>query len=134
VINLAIGRAVACALLLAALVVAVGWFVHHEREIGRAEVQAKWDAERAALQAKVREQQDRNLELQRAAEKRYTVVAEVRDRFITKIVTEVRDATVNLAACRLSPDAVRLLDRAGRCASQDRPASCGAGLGVQSTR
>lgn len=34
-----------------ALVAGLAFFVHHERDIGRAEVRAEWAAERAALQA-----------------------------------------------------------------------------------
>lgn len=120
-------KGVAAAVLVAGAAAGFSWFVHHERDIGRTEVQAKWDAERVALQAEVQEQRARNLDLQRAAEKRYTVVTEVRERFITKIAPEVRNATDNLAACRLSPAAVRLLDAASRCAGKDRPATCATG-------
>lgn len=122
-----IGIAIVCA----ALIAGVAWFSHHERQIGRDEVTAKWNAEKLALQAQVQQQQDRNLELQRQAEKRYTVQAEVRDRYITRTVTEVRDATVSLAACPVGADAMRLLNDASHCASEDRPAACGAGDPVQ---
>ncbi|WBY02140.1 hypothetical protein PE066_00965 [Ramlibacter tataouinensis] len=47
-------------------------------------------------------QQERNRELQPAAERRYTVAAEARERVITETITEVRYVTKNLAACPLS--------------------------------
>lgn len=68
-----------------------------------------------------------NRDLQRASEKRYTVVAEVRDRFITTTITEVRHATAALAACPVGPDAVRLFNAAAGCARADPAAACGAG-------
>lgn len=118
----------ACIALVASLVIGgVAWFSHHERNIGRAQVQTKWDAERVKLQGEVQAQQERNIELERKAELKYTVVAEVRDRFITKTVTEVRNATSSLAVCPVGPDALRMLNAASKCASEDRPASCGAG-------
>lgn len=97
------------------------------REEGRAEI-------RAASQAAAEAQTARNLELQRAAEKRYTVQAEPRERFITQTITEVRHATQNLAACRLEPGAVRLLNDAAACARGDSPAACGAGEPLPATR
>lgn len=110
-----IGIAIVCA----ALIAGVAWFSHHERQIGRDEVTAKWTAEKLALQSEVQQQQDRNLELQRQAEKRYTVQAEVRDRYITRTVTEVRDATVSLASCPVPAPARQLLNDAAACASDD---------------
>lgn len=82
---------------------------------------------RAELQAAMQAQAERNRELQRAAETRYTVQAEVRDRFITITQKEVHHATDNLAGCVLRPDAVRLLNDAATCAREDRPAACGTG-------
>lgn len=125
---LRIGAAV---LALAILTAAAGWFVHHERDVGRAQVQAKWDAERVALQTEVQTQKDKNIGLQHAAELHYTVQAQTRDRVITKIVTEVRDATKDLAACPVPEPARELLNDAGRCASTDSAAACGAGDPVQ---
>jgi hypothetical protein len=90
------------------------------REEGRVEIRAQV---RQAAEA----QTERNRELQQAAEKRYTVEAEPRERFITQTITEVRDATENLAACRLDAAAVRLLNDAGACARGDPTAACGAG-------
>lgn len=123
-----IGQAIALAALCAALIGGVAWGVHSYneslREEGRGEV-------RTAMNEQMQAQRDRNIELQRAAEKKYTVAAEVRDRFITRTVTEVRNATVSLASCPVGADAVRLLNNAARCAGEDRPASCGAGDEVQ---
>lgn len=68
----------------------------------------------------------RNRELQRAAETRYVVQAQARDRFIVQTVTEVRHVTDPLASCPVPADAVRLLNDAARCASADSAAACGA--------
>jgi hypothetical protein len=87
----------------------------NQREIGRQEA-------RAELKAAAEAQTRRMYELQRAAEKRYTVQAEARERFIVTTVTEIRDATASLAACPLGP-AVRLLNDAAHCANS--PAACG---------
>jgi hypothetical protein len=121
----------ACAALLTG---AFAWFVHHEREVGRDEIRAEREIERAELRAAVQAQRDRNMELQRAAEIKYTVVAEVRDRFITKTITEVRNATTSLAVCTVSPAAVRMLNDASHCTGEDRAAACGAGEPLRSTR
>lgn len=107
--------------------IAVGRYNESLREDGRAEV-------REQARAVAEEQATRNRELQRAAELRYTVAAETRDRYITKTVTEVRYATENLAACVLRPDAVRLLNDAASCARGDSPAACGADQPVRDAR
>mgnify|MGYP001573557562 CR=1 FL=1 len=75
---------------------------------------------------------DKDRDLQRAAELRYTVKAETRDRFITKTLTEVRYVTQHLVSCPLGAPAVRVLNDAAACAREDRPASCGAGEPVRS--
>jgi hypothetical protein len=84
------------------IVIGVPLIVHRYndglREEGRAEIRA---ADKAAAEAQTK----RNLELQRAAEMRYTVKAETRERFITKTITEVRHATAALAACPVAPAA-----------------------------
>lgn len=81
--------------------------------------------------AAMREQAERNRELQRSAEKRYTVQTGIREEFITVTVKEVHHATANLSACVLTPDARRLLNDAADCASNDSPAACGAGKPVR---
>lgn len=72
------------------------------------------------------QQAQRNRDLQRAAELRYTVQAETRDRFITTTITEVRHATAHLDACPVGAAGVLRLNAAAQCAREDRPASCGA--------
>jgi hypothetical protein len=121
----ALAEAIAAAVLVFALVFAVGRFVHHERQIGRDEVQATFDAYKVAQERAAQEQIARNLDMQRQAEKRYTVQAEVRDHYITNTVIEVRHETDNLAACKLTDGAVRLLDSAAACAREDSAAACG---------
>lgn len=78
-------------------------------------------AEDAALAA---QQAERMRELQRAAELRYTVQAETRDRFIVTTVKEIRHDTENLAACVLTPAARQRLLDAAACA--DSASACGA--------
>lgn len=83
------------------------------------------------LQQAADAQAERNRELQRAAEKRYTVQAEIRDRFIVETVTEIRHDTENLAACVLTPAAGDRLRRAAACARGDSAAACGVGEPVR---
>lgn len=105
----------------AALLGAAWWGLHRWqeslREEGRAEV-------RAAVVAEANAQRERNAELQRAAEKRYVVQAEVRERVITQTITEVHHAAAPLASCPVPADVVRMLNRAGRCAGEGGPAAC----------
>lgn len=114
----------ALVLVIVASIAAAWWKFEHAlnareaRGYARAQQEAKEVADAQA---------QRNRDLQRAAELRYTVQTEARDRFITKTVTEVRYATQPLAACPVPVDAVRLLNDAATCASENRPASCGAG-------
>ena len=115
-------RIAAAAVLALALIAAYFGWRGAQREHGREEVRAEWAAERAALAAEVQAQAERNRDLQRQSEKRYTVQAEVRERFITKTITEVRHATAALAACPV-PDGARVqLNAAASCARGD-PAS-----------
>lgn len=105
----------------AALLAAAWWglsrWQESLREEGRAEV-------RAAVAAEANAQRQRNLDLQRAAEKRYVVQAEVRERVITQTITEVHYAAAPLATCPVPADVVRLLNRASRCAGEGGPAAC----------
>lgn len=111
-------RAVILALIVTAAI--AGWWrltTHFENKgYTRAQAEAREVADAQA---------QRNRELQRAAEKRYTVATEVRERVITEIVTEVRHEAASLAVCPV-PEPVRgLLNAARACASEDRPASGG---------
>jgi hypothetical protein len=119
-------RLAALAVILLALA-GVAWKLHHSGYVaGKAEIQAQWDAERVQLKAETQAQADRNRDLQRASELRYTVQAGVRERVIIETITEVRHETANLAACVLTPAARGLLQRAADCASGDTPSACGA--------
>lgn len=98
----------------------LAWHEHNltQQGIGYAKRQAE---DKAAADA----QTQRNLELQRAAEKRYTVVQVKQERFFTKAAQEIHDASKPLAACPV-PELVRLrLNAAASCASGDSPAACG---------
>ncbi len=115
--------------LIAALAIGIPilWHRHneHQQEIG---YKRRAEEDRKASEA----QTARNRELQRAAELRYTVQTEARDRFITKTVTEVRYAAQPLAACPV-PEPLRVrLNQAGACA--DSAAACGLGDEVRQAR
>jgi hypothetical protein len=113
-----------CILVLAIL--AGLWKVWHTADAaGYARAQAE-------AQVVVTEQAQRNAELMRAAELRYTVMQPVRDVYITKTIREIRDATQNLAACVLEPRALSMLHDAAKCASGDSAAACGSGDGLRS--
>ena len=97
------------------------------RSDGAESVAVKWKLAQAETDRAARAQQDRNRDLQRQAELRYTVAAETRERFITQTIVEIRHEAAPLAACPV-PDAVRVrLNAAGRCAGGDPAAACGAG-------
>lgn len=106
----------------AALVVGYGAWVGHQRDIGRDEVRAEMAAAAAA-------QAERNRELQRAAELRYTVTTAARDRFITKTIREVHHAAAPLAACPV-PEPVRVRLNAAAACVRDPEAACGVFDGV----
>jgi hypothetical protein len=93
---------------------------------GRAAVQAKWDAAAVAQERASQAQTARNLELQRAAERKYVVQQDARDRFHTVTVKEISREAAPLAACPVPPDAIRMLNAARDCALGNSPASCGA--------
>ena len=126
------------ALILAALLAAAGWAVHtyndHLREQGREEVRAEWTVDREAARKTVEAQRERNIELQRAAEKRYVVQAQVRDRYIIQTVKEIHEAAAPLAACPV-PSGVRVrLNSLAACARADSTTACGADGQVPDTR
>ena len=109
--------------------IVAGWWritVHYE--------QRGYDRAQAEYAQQAEAQRERNRELQRAAETRYTVQAGIREEFIVATVKEIRHVTQNLAACPVDPAAVRMLNDAATCAREDRPASCGAGEPVLGTR
>lgn len=97
------------------------------RADGRRVVMLEWKAANAETERQARAQQDRNRDLQRAAELRYTVQAETRQHVITQTIQEVRYVAAPLDSCPVPAAAVRLLNAAASCAREDRPASCGDG-------
>lgn len=106
--------------------IVAGWWritVHYEQR-GYDRAQAEY-----AQQAEAR--RVRNADLQRAAELRYTVQTGVREEFIVTTVKELAHETADLAACRLSPGAVRVLNRAAECASSDTATACSPDLKVR---
>lgn len=105
---------------LAALVTAVGIGVPvliHQHDVKQQQI--GYDRRAAEDKAAADAQTERIRELSRAAETRYTVAAGVRERVITRTITEIRNATTSLATCPVGADAVRLLNDASRCARDD---------------
>ena len=126
------------ALILAALLAAAAWAVHTYnewiREPERATCAAEKASDREATRKTVEAQRERNIELQRAAEKRYVVQAQVRDRYIIQTVKEIHEAAAPLAACPV-PSGVRVrLNSLAACARADSTAACGADGQVPDTR
>jgi hypothetical protein len=114
-------------LALAAVVAALtagyfGW-QDHQRDIGREEARSEAKAAATAQTQRMRD-------LQRAAELRYTVTSQVREKWFVATVKEIRDAAAPLASCPVPDRAVGLLNAARECASGDPAAACGAGDGV----
>lgn len=97
------------------------------RSDGAESVTVKWKLAQAETDRLSREQQDRNRDLQRQAELRYTVQTEVRDRFLTQTILEIRHEAAPLAACPV-PDAARVrFNAAARCAGGDPASACSFG-------
>lgn len=88
-------------------------------------------AERARVEHQAEVQRTANRSRSYDAEQRQAAQTVYRDKFITKTLTEIRYVTQNLAACVLEPDAVRMLNDASKCASEDRPSACAAGDAVR---
>lgn len=107
--------------LVAAAVAALLWGYHlwaeSLREDGREEVRAEHAEAARAAETRMRE-------LARAAEVRYVVQAEVRDRFFVETVREVSHAAAPLAACPLPAGLVGVLNAAAACAADDSAAAC----------
>jgi hypothetical protein len=117
-------RAVILALIVAAAV--AGWWRLTAYYDNQGYQRAKAEDREAMLA-----QAERNRELQRAAEVRYTVQQGVRDHYIVKTIKEVRNATDPLAACPVPAPAIGLLNDAADCARGDSPSACGADESVR---
>jgi hypothetical protein len=87
---------------------------------GAAQERVKWEAKALALV-------ESNRALQRAAELRYVVGADARDRFIVKTVKEIVHVTSHLADCPVGEPAARMLNAAAACARGDSATACGPG-------
>jgi hypothetical protein len=109
-------RAIGAAALVGVLTLAYFGWRDQQRDIGRQEV-------RAELKSQAEAQTARNRELQRAAETRYTVTSQVREKWFVVTVKEIRDASESLAACPVPDDVRRLLNAAASCARGDPGAS-----------
>ena len=116
------------ALILAALVAAIGFAIDH---LDNSRQQIGYDRAQAEYTANAEKQRTTNQDTARAVEVRYVDREVVRLEYITKIEKELQHETQNLAACTVTDGAVRLLNDARDCASQDRPTPCGAGEQVR---
>jgi hypothetical protein len=96
--------------------------------------QGGYDRAQAEYQAAAELRRESNRGRSRAAEEKQAVQTVYRDRYITRATKEIDHAAQDLARCPLPPAVGRLLNDAARCASEDRPASCGAGDSVPATR
>lgn len=112
---------------IAAVVAGAFFYVKHlERQAdaaGYARSQAEYAAA-AELQRESNRGRAHGAEVKEAAQTVY------RTRYITRTVKEIERVTSDLATCPVPPAAVQLLNDAAKCASEDRPASCGADDGV----
>jgi hypothetical protein len=98
-----------------------------QREIGRDEVRAEWNADTARQLREAEARAASNRELQRLAEQRLHVLAGAREQFFIRASKEIRHAAAPLATCPV-PDDVRVrLNAARECAIGDSAAACGAG-------
>ena len=115
-------------LLVAVLLAAAFLYVRHLERAADAAGYARSQAEYAAaaeLQRESNRGRAHQAEVKEAAQTVY------RDRYITRTVKEIEYVTQDLAACPVPPAAVRMLNDAAKCASEDRPASCGADGGLR---
>jgi type II secretory pathway pseudopilin PulG len=104
------------------------WKVYHAID------KAGYTRAQAEYQAAAEAQRESNRGRTRVAEEKQAAQTIYRDRYITRTVKELDHAAQDLARCPLPPAAVRLFNDAARCAEQDRPASCGAGDSVPTSR
>jgi hypothetical protein len=116
-------KLIALGVVLIAIAAGVWKILHDADRAGYARAQAEYQA-RAELQREANRGRAGDVERKQAAQ---TIT---RTRYITRIVKELDHAAQDLASCPVPPAVGRLLNDAATCASQDRPASCGAGDGL----
>lgn len=116
-------KLVALGLVLLALAAGAWKILHDADRAGYARAQAEYQA-RAELQREANRGRAGDAERKQAAQ---TIT---RTRYITRIVKEIDREATSLASCPLPAAVGRLLNDAARCASEDRPSSCGAGDGL----
>lgn len=115
-------RWVALAILIAALAIGIPLAKHH---YDATQQKAGYDKRAAEDKAASEAQIARNLDLQRAAEKRYVVARDTQDHYFVTTVKEVHELAAPLASCPIS-DALRLrVNAAIECASADPAPTCG---------
>lgn len=113
---------------IAAAVAGAFFYVKHLERRADAAGYARSQAEYAAA---AELQRETNRARANGAEVKQATQTVYRDRYITKSVKEIQYVTRELASCPVPPAAVRLLNDAAKCASEDRPTSCGADSGVR---
>lgn len=108
-------KIVAAGLLVLALISAF-WKVWHSAD------QAGYERAQIECQKAADAQREANRQAAHESEKKESVRVVYRDRVITKIVKEARDATAPLASCPVPDGAIRMLNDAAQRAREDRPA------------
>lgn len=105
-------RFILVGVLVAVAVGACAWWQHRTEQRGAMQ-------ERARLEAQSDLQREANRGRMRDIEASYTARTVYRDRFITKVITEIHDAAAPLASCPVPDAAVGLLNDAANCAAHD---------------
>jgi hypothetical protein len=121
-VSLAAKLAVLCVLMLA--IAGGAWKILHDAD------RAGYQRAQAEYQARAELQREANRGRSRKAEEKQAAQTVIRTRYITRIVKELDHAAQDLASCPVPAPVSRLLNDAAQCASEDRPASCGAGDGL----
>lgn len=115
---------------LAGLAVVLGGLLLHQRA-QTAQARTELADYKLASERAAELQRETNRGAAREAEVQYVERTVYRDKFITKIETEIRHVAAPLASCPLPDGLVRMLNDAAACAAEDRPATCGAGDGMR---
>lgn len=113
---------------LALALLAGAWKVYHAID------KAGYSRAQAEYQAAAELQRETNRGRARVAEEKQATQTVYRDRYITRIVKEIDHAAQDLDRCPVPAGAVRLLNDAAQCASEDRCPTGGAGDGVPAAR
>jgi len=108
-----------------AVAIAIALAASHWRAYKQGEKSAALECsiERQAAAEQARERREANQARAREVEIKFVDREKIRVETVTKIVTEVRDETSNLASCKLDAGDIRMLNAAANSGSKDRPAA-----------